>query len=163
MRLSFRISTETRSNRPSALTKALSLGPREWIDLAVASLALGVARLRIAFNRARLFPLNAAISSGRKNRDEHVERVRVAIVRASSRLPWRSDCLVQALAARSWLHRLGVETSLCIGVPEEQRERFEAHAWLMHGKTVITGGDISAYIPLLDSGTGIKLNESSKI
>ena len=161
--MSFRISPEARSNRPSALTRALGLGPREWIDLVVASLALGVARLRIAFNRVRLIPVNAAVGSGGNDGDEHVKRVRVAIVRASGRLPWRTDCLVQALAARAWLHRLGVETSLSIGVPEERRGRFEAHAWLMHGESVITGGDISAYIPLLDSGAGIKLNESSKI
>src|SRR4029453_4337463 len=121
MRLSFRISAETRSNRPSALTKALSLGPREWIDLAVASLALGVARLRIAFNRGRFFPLNAAIIPGGKDGVDHVGRVGVAIVRASSRVPWRSDCLVQALAARSWLDRLGGGQFFLLGVPGEAR------------------------------------------
>jgi hypothetical protein len=44
-----------------------------------------------------------------------------------------------------------VATTLRIGVPPAKGEDFEAHAWLTHGDKVITGGDISDYLPLLDS------------
>ena len=79
-----------------------------------------------------------------------IERVRLSIARASCRVPWRADCLVQAVAARHWLRRLGVETTLHIGIPSEARGRFEAHAWLMHGDNVITGGEIRDYTPLMN-------------
>ncbi len=158
-----RIDAHSGSGPPTAPTKALRLRPRDWLDLAAASVALGVARLRIASHRARVFRSEEGKSSPVMDVDQRIERVRVAIIRASGRLPWRTDCLVQALAARDWLHRLGVDTSLCIGIPEDSSGQFEAHAWLMHGKSVITGGDIRSYIPLLNSGTGIELNRSRKI
>jgi hypothetical protein len=88
--------------------------------------------------------------------------VRLAIARASHRLPWRADCLVQAIAAQHWLRRLGVETSLRIGVPGKARDPFEAHAWLMHGDEVITGGDIRDYAPLLDPMSQIEASRPRK-
>jgi hypothetical protein len=88
--------------------------------------------------------------------------VRVAIARTSHRLPWRADCLVQALAARHWLRRLGVETSLCIGVPVRANDRFEAHAWLMHGDEMVTGGDIKDHRPLLDPALRTELGRARK-
>lgn len=146
------------------LVKALSLGARDWFDLVVASIALGVGRLRIkTSNRARLLRSETRIESPRNGVDQRVERVRVAVARANGRLPWHTDCLVQALAARDWLRLLGIDTSLCIGVPKESRDQFEAHAWLMHGENVITGGDISAYVPILDLRTRIELDRSHKI
>lgn len=160
MRLSSRIEGRLRSG---AAFKAFGLSPRDWLDLAVASIELGVARVRIVTSdRAALVrPANTA-SPVTNEVDTRVERVGVAIARASHRLPWRADCLVQAIAARRWLRRLGVETSLCIGVPDGVQGPFEAHAWLMHGERVITGGNISSYIPMLNSTTRIDSDESRR-
>ena len=131
---------------------ARKLGTRDWLDLGVAIVELGAARLHIATSgRAGLLQPSTTAAEGRSAADGRVERVRVAIARASHRVPWRADCLVQAVAARHWLERLGVATSLRVGVPAGRRDEFEAHAWLMHGDKVITGGDVSDYIPLLDS------------
>jgi Transglutaminase-like superfamily len=160
MTLSSRIEGPLRSE---ASLKAFGLSPRDWLDLAVGSVELGLARVRIATcDRAALVRPEKAASPITNEPDMRVERVRLAIARASHRLPWRADCLVQAIAARRWLRRLGVETSLCIGVADRTKDPFEAHAWLMHGERVITGGDISGYIPVLNSTTRIDSDKSCR-
>ena len=60
------------------------------------------------------------------------------------RVPWRSDCLVQALAARRWLARAAVASEIHLGVRKDE-QGFQAHAWLKIGEQIITGGDISSY------------------
>ena len=77
-----------------------------------------------------------------------IERVAFAIPRAAARVPWRSDCLVQALAGERWLSRNGVDTTLTLGVRKDLPAEFEAHAWLTAGDRIVTGGDVSGYVPL---------------
>jgi len=77
-----------------------------------------------------------------------VERVAFAIPRVAFYLPWRGDCLVQALAARRWLGHNGIATALHLGVHKDLSVNFEAHAWLTAGDKVVTGGTITEYIPL---------------
>ena len=77
-------------------------------------------------------------------------RVGTAINRASRYVPWRSDCLVQALAAQTWLKRNGVPATLHLGaLRTAERECPNTHAWLMCGETVITGGDVAAFSPFV--------------
>jgi hypothetical protein len=155
-----RSSSRIEGGAPSALAKALGLAPRDWLDLAVAATELAIARTRVAASdRSALFQPTTAAGLPARERDQRVERVRLAIARVSHRLPWRADCLVQAVAAQHWLRRLGVKTSLHIGISSEGRDRFEAHAWLMHGDEVVTGGDVRDYLPLLDS---VSRNRSRK-
>ena len=142
---------------PSVLARALSLGPRDWLDLAVAMVELAFARVRIATSDRFALIRHAAVASPPpKKPDERVERVRRAIARVSHRLPWRSDCLVQAIAARRWLRRFGLETSLRIGAPGKVSEPFEAHAWLMYGDESVTGGDTGDRVALFDSASSLK-------
>ena len=60
-------------------------------------------------------------------------------------MPWRSDCLVQALAAQRWLARKGVPSCLQIGSRKTEMIGFEAHAWLSVGDLVVTGWDIENF------------------
>lgn len=80
---------------------------------------------------------------------ELAKRIGRALSRASSRVPWRSDCLVQALAAERWLGAMGVPTVLCIGARKDERSQYHFHAWVKAGSFVVTGGEIDAYAPLL--------------
>lgn len=68
---------------------------------------------------------------------------------AARLVPWRSDCLVQAMAAQRWLRREGRQTQLVIGVHKDPAGRFEAHAWLRCGMVTVTGGDVARFTPLL--------------
>lgn len=129
------------------------LGPRIWLDLARAIFELAIARWKLgAQTIAQMRPSTSAelaAVSGQNltdNQRELARRTSFAIVQAGARMPWRSDCLVQALAARRWLGGAGIDAALCIGVRSEALG-FEAHAWLIAGDITVTGGDSSSYAP----------------
>ncbi len=63
-----------------------------------------------------------------------------AIARASGRMPWRSTCLVQALAAQWMLSRRKHEARLRLGVARNGRANLDAHAWLESAGVLVTGG-----------------------
>jgi hypothetical protein len=75
------------------------------------------------------------------------------IPRLAFRLPWRADCLVQALAGQQMLLRRGIASEISVGTTKHSDGSFEAHAWLTHEAQIILGGDISRFEPLLDSRT----------
>jgi hypothetical protein len=58
----------------------------------------------------------------------------------SSRTPWKSNCLAQALAGQVMLARRGVGSTLHLGVAREQSGGLEAHAWLTVANVLVTGG-----------------------
>jgi hypothetical protein len=140
--------TETRK---SVLRRARELGAHEWADLVVAVGELAVARLKLAWsNPEPLLDARPARGTG-KVADAgggRLGRVSKAIARASHRVPWRADCLVQALAARRWLSRQGIRTDLVFGVRPPAGTSLDAHAWLTCGDVVVTGGDVAEFVPL---------------
>ncbi len=84
---------------------------------------------------------------------------------AAARLvPWRADCLVQAMAAQRWLGGERRATELVIGVHKAAGGRLEAHAWLRCGAVTVTGGDVARFTPLLVPGghQGRPLGEAGK-
>ena len=72
--------------------------------------------------------------------DPRARRVRRVIAGVEGRLPWRSTCLVQALAARSMLRRRHVATVLHLGVARDEG-CLEAHAWLEADGGYVCGGE----------------------
>ena len=134
----------------SLAARARKLTAGEWRDLIVATFELGRARLRLGRIDARSLLLetrpDAAVGEPRW-RDRQIDRVGRAIARTSHRLPWRTDCLVQALAAQRWLRRLGLDSRMTLGTPVSGNGSFEAHAWLTCGDKVVTGGDVRDYAP----------------
>ncbi len=95
----------------------------------------------------------AAAHSARAQTDaaanRHCDRVAFTIPRVARRVPWRADCLVQALAGQHWLRIEGVASEITVGTARTPDGGFEAHAWLHRDGRVILGGDISRYQPLL--------------
>ena len=126
-------------------------GPRVWRDVALATWEL--ARASITFRHAPpgvlpLLPRAGAAGETLTARQRAlVDRVAYAVPIMGLRVPWRSDCVVQALAARRWLARGGVAARICIGVRKDE-QGFAAHAWLRVGERIVTGGDVSAYAEL---------------
>ena len=89
-------------------------------------------------------------------------RIGYVLPRLSDRLPWRSDCLIQAIAAQNWLTAYGVGSEIQIGVEKPEGGEFGAHAWLLHGEKVVTGGEIERYHVLLaDSPSASESRTSS--
>jgi hypothetical protein len=75
--------------------------------------------------------------------DPALPRVAWAVAAAARRLPWRTECLEQALAARTMLRRRGIASTLYLGVAKDP---VVAHAWLRAGDLNVTGGrDVSRY------------------
>lgn len=137
------------------LRHAIGLRPHEWLDLAVATLELAIARSRLGSGDPRTLLLASHNEKGSvvapqrgAGASDIVDRVAFAIPRVAARVPWRADCLVQALAARRWLLRKGIATKLHVGARENRSEPFEAHAWLEHEDKIVTGGDITGYVPM---------------
>lgn len=83
--------------------------------------------------------------------DDKAEVLRIGYVvsRTARLVPWRSDCLVQALAAQRWLLRGGIATEIVIGIDQTQKEGFLSHAWLRWGELVVTGGSVTRYSVIL--------------
>lgn len=126
------------------------LGPARAADVLRAVLELARARLTVDSRQAS----RAAAEEPRATRlsqrqQEVVERVAFTVPRVAVRMPFRADCLVQAMAARRWLASAGIPARLVLGVPRDKPATFEAHAWLSVGDRIVTGGDVSGYAPLV--------------
>lgn len=78
-----------------------------------------------------------------------VSQVTFVIPRIAHRVPWRADCLVQALAAQKWLETAGIASTIAIGAENSQTRGFNAHAWLKYGDRIVTGGEVDGYEVLL--------------
>lgn len=79
----------------------------------------------------------------------HIARIGYVLPRLSKRLPWRSDCLVQAMAGQRWLRASGHSSEIQIGVQNAGADEFGAHAWLLCNGSVVTGGNIAGYAKIL--------------
>jgi hypothetical protein len=116
-------------------------------------------RARLAFARLAAADIvarnEAAARAARGPRRGHnaamLARIAYVIPRLSARLPWRSDCVIQAIAAQNWLAAKGLPSEIRIGVERPEATGFGAHAWLVHGEDVVTGGDVARYVVLLSS------------
>ena len=127
-------------------------GPRVWGDLVRASWELAHANRRFR----RLTPRELHVLDSGPDGPEQalsasqralVERVAYALPVMGLRMPWRSDCLVQAVAARRWLASAGVAADICLGVVKDEAD-FRAHAWSKVGERIVTGGDVAEYAQL---------------
>jgi hypothetical protein len=137
---------------PSTLAEVLRR-PALWPVLVHAVGELALARWRLGRRHVRdligAVPPHAAIpNTPTPQADRIAARVAWAVPRMAARVPWRADCLVQATAAQRWLHREHIPTQLHIGVRKDRPAGFEAHAWLCHGALIVTGGDVSGFVPL---------------
>lgn len=106
---------------------------------------MGIARLAIVF-----FPFRKIASFMGKQMSEspaQVEegiyskavQVRWSIQKMSTRTPWESKCLVQALTAQVMLKRRIVPTTLYLGIAKDGTNKLLAHAWLRCGELTVTG------------------------
>ena len=92
-----------------------------------------------------------------------IARIGWIVPRVSARVPWRSDCLVQAIAAQRLLSRRNLAGRIVLGIENEAESGFGAHAWLAFGDSIVTGGEVARYTILLGEGShGVGLNEAKQ-
>ncbi len=121
-------------------------------ELGRARIGLGAVGPRDVERLNRSAPEEAAKSGPSTDPANAMARTGFIITFAARYLPWRSDCLPQALAARRWLLDQGIATEIRIGVERPEDGEFGAHAWLVRGDRVITGGEIGNFAVLLGEG-----------
>jgi hypothetical protein len=122
----------------------------ERADVLIAFMELARARWRLhRLPAARVLgPGAAPARAPTPAQQASAARVSAAINRAARHAPWRADCLVQALAAQAWLTRRAIPSALQIGAHQGgPAGQLHAHAWLLCGEAVITGGDIAPFRP----------------
>lgn len=129
---------------------------RAALVIAVVQLAKAYVDFRIRPTKAILDDLSRPQSprpvSARRDPDLP-HRIGWAIGVVAPRVPWRADCLVQAMAASAWLRRHGYGPVLQLGLQPSTggAQALVAHAWLvLDGKVIVGGEDAgSRYIAIM--------------
>jgi hypothetical protein len=117
----------------------------DWLLLVEAAVWLGVARVAIislSFRRVtRLFGLSPG-ESVEQSVTQSADRLAWALNAVAARTPWKSTCLVKALAGSCMLRLRGIPATVALGVAKSEStpDGFAAHAWLSSGGVCITGG-----------------------
>lgn len=126
------------------LHKLLTLAPADLGFLVTASLLLAQARWKLTrrpianlINEIRT-PFNTINPVDM----QRAARIAWALQTAAGVVPWRSDCLIRAIAARDWAEQSGLPYEFHLGVSVGTAGKLEAHAWSQSGSTFLSG-DIS--------------------
>ena len=135
-----------RSEMPYSRLVVLAL--RAAWELAVARLNLHGVRPAEVLRRNSLIAAAAASPLSGEAAASRCDEVAAVLSRMALRVPWRADCLVQAMAGQRWLSSSRVATEIVIGTAKSADGTFEAHAWLLYRGRVILGGDVARFQPL---------------
>ena len=142
------------------LKSALQLTLSDWRYLMIASVELFAARLRLAAVATHkiLQELQAPLSILSQEKKSplakvDVQRLSWAIALAAQHVPWRSDCLIQAIAADRWLRRHQLRPDFYLGVAKDEHDALASHAWLRYGDLIVTGGRSAQFSILMDPGS----------
>ena len=138
----------------STARRAASLSQLDWRYLAIAVKELLIARIRHVSQPVgkilRELQDKRIQSDGDTRSEVDLLRLSWAIGAAAARVPWRSDCLLQAMAADRWLRRRGMQPEFFVGVTKDAGGQLEAHAWLRCGDAMVTGADDRNFTNLIE-------------
>ena len=139
------------------IRRAAQLTISDWRYLAKASVELFAARFRLSTipperilrelqDKSSVVPDQKIICSAEMD----VERISWAIAVAGRYVPWRTDCLIQVMAADRWLRKHDLCADFYLGVAKELQKGLTAHAWLRHGDLTVTGGSYDRFSVLIE-------------
>lgn len=74
----------------------------------------------------------------------HAYRIGYRVSRVCDNTVWESKCLIKALTTQRFLYKMGIKSTLYLGVGKEN-DKMVAHAWLRCGKVYATGGNGEGY------------------
>jgi hypothetical protein len=130
---------------------------RYWLGAVETVLMLGIAWLLVfalPFRwTARWFGGAVAPSSRTMLSEKRMANARYVtrrLERVAEHMPWRTTCLVRAIAGALLLWRRGTPTTIRLGVNRADGG-LSAHAWLLAGDAIVLGADNApAFHPLAD-------------
>ena len=138
--------------------KVSDLTVEDWSYIVVALKELGIARAKFALVPAQQIVDGLRTRCAEDNVTEQAQpelqinkrKVAWAIAAVAARVPWRSDCLLQAMAAQRWLARHHLRATFYLGVSKTHDEAFKAHVWLCLGDMIIAGRSGAGFEPLIE-------------
>jgi hypothetical protein len=115
----------------------------------------GLIRLSIAFVPVRRYAARLGelgVESPRvvtaSNTDD-LRMVLLTIRRVFRHAPWGQTCFSKAFTAKILLKRVGIQSTLYLGVARDSGRGLIAHAWLRCGEAIITGsGEMHQFTPM---------------
>lgn len=111
------------------------------LDLVAASVAIAVQPFRTVVGRACRTP-----PSPRRADPATAARIAWAVVAMARRLPWRTLCFQQGLAAHAMLRRRGLHSALHYGARRGEGGALVAHVWVRSGDLDVIGcEDVAGY------------------
>lgn len=130
------------------LSRFCALSPGERRLALEATLALGLAASAIALFRFRRIAAIAGRARGNEIDGAQAARlvgqVRWAVAGCARRVPWRSKCFEQGLAAQWMLSRRRVAATLYFGLAKRDGSALMAHVWVRAGRLDVIGCENSA-------------------
>ena len=108
---------------------------------------LMLVRIQLLFPFAKIAPQLGVQSqeSSTVSNDTDIPRIRQvtkAISVISRYTPWKSTCMVRAVAGLKMLEKRGIESTLYMGVARDKQGQMIAHAWLRSGAHYVSGDDV---------------------
>lgn len=139
------------------IQRAAQLTNSDWRYLAKAAVELLAARIRLSTVSPErilqeLQDQSSPLPHERICRSPPIDVARLswAITVAGRYVPWRSDCLIQVMAADRWLRQHDLCADFHLGVAKDLRGGLRAHAWLRYGDLTVTGGRSDGFAPLIE-------------
>lgn len=132
----------------------------EWRDLLWFAANSGVAYFELLRARKRLNHVTPkqiitqneaiakALGSKANGSIKLPERIGRLLPRIARIVPFRADCLVQAMAGQAWLSRAGHPSDIAIGVDKPVGKAYDFHAWLNYDGNTVLGGRSHEYTRL---------------
>jgi hypothetical protein len=145
--------------------RAASLSATDWLYFAIAVKELLIARTRYGTQPVgkilRQLQHERSQSDDSARGDVDLARISWAIGAAAARVPWRSDCLPQSMAADRWLRRYGLQPRLFVGIAKAADGQLEAHAWLVCREMTVTGGSGREFATLIEPVSPVPREQST--
>ncbi len=77
--------------------------------------------------------------------EKYAEKIGYIIERISRYTLWKSNCFVKAMTAQKLLYDKKIETTLYMGICNDDAHNITAHAWVRCGNIFVVGGDGKGY------------------
>lgn len=119
---------------------------KEYLLLIEAWFFLALARaILIVMPFKRIAPLLGKVNndvplSPPHEKDVILHQIKISILRGSRFSPWRTKCFEQAIAGKAMLRMRHIRSLLYLGAYKDPANQLKAHAWLIAGDIVVTGG-----------------------
>lgn len=137
------------------IKKSARMSPTERGFLIKALIALLWARIEFSYKPTdKLFRYlqhnPPSYSSQYSHHKNEIKLISWAVQTAAAYLPWRTDCTVQAIAAKRLLAKRAIASDFYVGVKNDEASPFSAHAWLMCESTYVTGYAATQFTSILE-------------